>query len=309
VASPEKPGLLYILGSARSGTTLCAMLASRVRGVFAAGELAGLQPDGDPAPCGCGAKLTQCALWSGVMDAWSRASGKSLAADYRWADARLGRQRQIPRAIMHAQLWGRPHPRWERVHVSLVRAVAEVAGADWIVDSSKSPVRALQLARSQRLRFKAVHVVRDPRGVGCSLMKDVAADPAAGVARPTDGVSAGRAARDWKRAHALATWAAGRLGAGATLRMRYETLLRRPNDAMRAIARHLGRDGAVEDDETSAWRRAHVASGNRMRMHPSTPVFQEDEWKGRLGRDDRIVIERSCKRAMQRLGYRPVGEG
>src|SRR5260370_35400792 len=61
--------------------------------------------------------------------------------------------------------------------VELFESIHEVTGCRVIVDSSKSPARALTLAASDQIELYIVNLFRDPRGVAYSWEKDVAADP------------------------------------------------------------------------------------------------------------------------------------
>src|SRR6185503_18486197 len=55
----------------------------------------------------------------------------------------------------------------------LYAAVAEVAGAEVIVDASKWPGQALALQRGADTEICLLHLVRDPRGVAYSWAKQV----------------------------------------------------------------------------------------------------------------------------------------
>ncbi len=69
---------------------------------------------------------------------------------------------------------------------ALFNAIADLSGADVIVDSSKSPARALALSRTPGLDVRMLHLVRDVRGVAYSLRKLSAPKPGEdllGVAR------------------------------------------------------------------------------------------------------------------------------
>jgi len=53
----------------------------------------------------------------------------------------------------------------------LFDTIAELSGAEVIVDSSKSPARALALSRMPGFEVNMLHLVRDVRGVAYSLRK------------------------------------------------------------------------------------------------------------------------------------------
>ncbi len=57
------------------------------------------------------------------------------------------------------------------VLTQLYRAIANVADADYVVDSSKAPAYAIILSRMRNVDIRLLHMVRDVRGVAYSATK------------------------------------------------------------------------------------------------------------------------------------------
>ena len=69
-ASPDLPKVLYIMGTARSGSTILEILLSKGKGVFGAGELTSLIQDGfiENKQCSCGSSCADCDVWGRVSE-------------------------------------------------------------------------------------------------------------------------------------------------------------------------------------------------------------------------------------------------
>ena len=278
-------------------------MAGQLNGVFAAGELARVRPEPSDEICGCGVPLVTCTVWSRILAAWRLDVGDTLCSDVRWIAQRCSRRRHIPRLLLSSAIGGRAATRMQRVHQSLLRAIHSTTKAQWIVDSSKDPARAIALAHTAGVAIRIIHLTRDPRGVSCSLMKSIERSPIAGVPRSIDGVSPKKAARAWQVADAAASRVARRFPPQHVLGVRYETMLRSPDSVRASVADFLG----IEHHSELACCRdvplGHIASGNRLRMNGRLSIQLQDEWADTLSPADRSVIERVCRRKISLLGY------
>ena len=163
----QRPTVLYIGGLGRSGGALLERMLGQVDGVVAVGEIVhlierGLVGDED---CGCGRPFHQCPFWTDVgakaFGGWDRVVGQRLvgaegtsrpepihSVDGRDDPAGLSRD-----LLQHAE-------RLQRLY----EAIAEVSGADVIVDSSKHTSTAFLLRRVGGIRLRILHLVHDSRG-------------------------------------------------------------------------------------------------------------------------------------------------
>lgn len=159
--------VIYILGYARSGSTILGNILGEQDGFFHAGELCYLwsrSNRGDRSRmCGCGLRVPDCPVWNAVLpSALSDLIDARGAADLEerirsrwgwplvWAPSRRLGERLTPfRDLI------------ERVY----RSIVDVTGARVVVDSSKHPRYGALLATIPRFDVRFIHTVRDPRAM------------------------------------------------------------------------------------------------------------------------------------------------
>jgi hypothetical protein len=153
--------VLYIAGSNRCGSTLLGRLLGDLPGFFAIGE--GLVhffsgSSGDHVPCGCGLSVEDCQFWKGI----------SLPLEAEPFGARWLRLRRTP--FLGSYCRRHPHQISELIQSlgNFYDSIAERAGAEVIVDSSKSPLHARLLSWVPNVDLHVVYLVRDPRSVVAS---------------------------------------------------------------------------------------------------------------------------------------------
>jgi hypothetical protein len=159
--SMDRIKVVYIAGSHRCGSTLFARLLGGLPGVFPVGE-ALLHFFGgssrNQAPCGCGRPVQECSFWTGVPR-----PVETVPFGARWL--RLRRVALLERYL-------RRHPELANELMSQVgnfyRAIAKRAGAEVIVDSSKSPFHAKLLSLVPNIDLYVVDLLRDPRSIVAS---------------------------------------------------------------------------------------------------------------------------------------------
>jgi hypothetical protein len=340
---PPTPRVLYLGGLGRSGTTLLERLLGELPGAVSLGEVVHLWERGVVCGerCGCGAPFHDCAFWAEVGRAafggWDRVDIERL----RTLRAGVDRIRHIPELARRRP----PADTLARVdayvshYTRLYRAVAEVSGAEVLIDSSKHASLAFCLRwatagasragdagddrddRDDRgaagppapLDLRVLHVVRDSRGVAYSWTKQV---------RRPEAVAGGEEymAR-WSPAKAAAHWNAenaayallGRRGVPTSL-VRYEEFLRAPVPALRRIAEFAGlaADGdalgflseAADGAVTARLSAGHAASGNPMRFQTGPiPLRRDDSWRSGLAPADRRRVTALTYPLLRRYGY------
>lgn len=212
--------IIYIAGCGSSGTTLLARLLGEIPSFVSVGEAGAyfLGPGnlGHAAiPCGCGALMAECSLWT------------RLAVD---PDLRaLGRPFTRPRTI-HRALWPTLEihpdlPRFLAAAGKFYHDLAQITGASVIVDSSKSPALAALLTQVPGIELHVVHLVRDLRGVVSSGRRTKAYVSA---------TSARRCILQWYWANLGAELLQHR--AAGFLRLRYEDFIVDPRPLLERIA-------------------------------------------------------------------------
>ena len=187
--------VLYVAGWGRSGSTLLDRLLGQVPGVFSAGELRDIWQRGvmENRLCGCGAAFHDCEVWRKVGEVafggWSEldvddAQALRLRLDRPWSPPRVLGSRLTPELDEDVE-------RYVGYLQRLYGAIAQVTDARLIVDSSKIPTYAMLLRRVPGMDLRALHLVRDPRGVVHSWQKTVVRGGAA-AGRAGGGARRGR---------------------------------------------------------------------------------------------------------------------
>jgi len=181
-----RPGVrvLFVAGWGRSGSTLLDRMLGQVSGVFSAGELRDIWQRGvvEDRLCGCGEAFHSCPVWRKVGEtAFGGWDELDLPAVQRLRQ-RLDRPWSVPQLLASrvSPSWDRDVAAYRAILARLYPAIAEVTGAQVIVDSSKIATFALLLRGIPDLDLRTVHLVRDPRGVVHSWRKAVRRDDGGG---------------------------------------------------------------------------------------------------------------------------------
>jgi hypothetical protein len=165
-ASQSRPKVLYVMGAGRSGSTILGVALGNCDGVVFAGELDkwfarnGTPRRDDP-------RLRS--FWRDVLQEVGDAQ-----------DVFAGRTGRLERssALLDPRKWltrRRLRARYRAVSQQLYLAVARVAQASYVVDSSHDPLRARELQALEEIDLHLLYLVRDPQSVVASLgRRDVA---------------------------------------------------------------------------------------------------------------------------------------
>jgi hypothetical protein len=300
---PHRPGptLVYIAGTVRSGSTILGKLLGENPGVVHCGEIKQIwRCLKNGYLCECGEPFAACPFWSDVL---TRAFGSVEALDL---EMLLAAQQRVERGPFGGKAadGDRPAAANRRYHEAvrgLYAAIAEVSGAEVIVDGSKAPRHGYLLRNLLDMPIVPIHLVRDSRAVAFSTQRR-RVDPAKnGELMPRHGpVRAGVA---WDRTHLL-------LGlhpiAPGQIVLRYEDFAADPNRAMTDIGHALGgrdlrRDWPV--GEALPLPRRHTVAGNPVRFAPTVTLAADDEWRERLPIAERALVTLLTLPLLARFGY------
>jgi hypothetical protein len=293
--------VLYITGWCRSGSTVLGNVLAEATGIVHVGELRflwknGVLGTGSNGRCGCGLGHVECPFWSRVLEA-ARPAGRSLAdhaADVvAWQDAYRTRH-------TWSVLRRPPRNPWPATLDATYRAIAEVADARVIVDSSKYASDAALLSRFPDIRPAYVHLIRDPRAVAWSWLQ-----PKAYTGRR----SALNSTLHWAGFN-LAAEAVGRAHRADSLHMRYEDLVRSPRAAVDRILGLIGHEGPnpVATDGTVELGGNHTVTGNPNRFERGrTPIDEDRRWHAALPRAQRAATTLVASPLLRRYGYEMRG--
>jgi hypothetical protein len=301
----------FIAGWGRSGSTLLERMLARHPQVASVGEMRDIFQRGclENRRCGCGAPFADCAFWSAVgveafggwhnIDAAALADARHHVDGLRYLPWLAGRRGSEGYERRFRELAGA----LDRMYA----AIARVAGAEVVVDSSKIPTYALLLHRTSSVDLRIVHLVRDSRGVVFSWQKSVARpDAIQGVDYMHRYTTAGASAR--YAAHNAATGVLRRMNV-PYLRLRYEDLV---SDVPAALTRTFafiapelqpppinpGPDGRIE------LAVSHSVDGNPMRFdHGRVALRADDEWRRRMAPGTRRTVTAMTYPLLRNYGY------
>lgn len=311
--NPGPVRVLFVAGQGRSGSTLLSRVLAEHEGVVAVGEVRHLWRRGlvEGKPCECGVRVPDCPFWGAVLDRVERAVGAVDAGPLAAADFRAIRARRAPTAVLRL-LTGRRGAvlpsRLAGTLAALYAAIADVAGARVVVDSSKSPLYADALRGLPAVDVRLLHLVRDPRAAAYSWQR-VRWHPdrveAATMALRSPLQSAGL----WLLWNALSEllWR----GDPGYLRLRYEDFAAAPAHWLPELLRFAGAPIPARlavDSGAVVLRPRHTVSGNPNRFeHGRVQIRLDDEWRRRLRRRDRTLVAAATAPLRLRYGYHRSG--
>ncbi|HKJ70836.1 MAG TPA: sulfotransferase [Gammaproteobacteria bacterium] len=257
----------YVTGLGRSGTTLLDVLLNAHSRMVGVGEVhklrafARMQRQANPTStdrignsCACGAPtIWECPFWPRVDEILRRDHGRGLA---------------------DLDLEARHRAVFERDNAALFRAVAEAAGTEWVIDSSKRVSRLRRLLAHPELEVVPIHVQRNPKGRASSVRRRKGQ-----VLRPTVQYS-------YRSLRLFAL-----LFNRPHLVVHYERLAAEPEAELRRIMAYLGLD--YEPAQVTAWAEAehHNLAGNAVRRAASSEIGLREGWREELGWATRAGID------------------
>jgi len=278
--------VVYIAGDGRSGSTLLDRLIGAYPGVFSCGELNNLlQSTASPDQlCACGTRARDCGFWREILIRWSEAVPDFTEREYRGLQRRYERLRSLvrPRNERKLTLKDPRFARYAEYTSALFNAIADLSGAEVIVDSSKSPARALALSRVPGLEVSMLHLVRDVRGVAYSLRKLCHAH--AHLPRSTHHPQSNlRHAATWAVVNFFCERVMPKIP-GPNLFSRYEDYTKDPDSMLTAVANLIGRDRIVYAAGADyLMTQGHQVAGNDARMRPVQQIATDETWRQKFG--------------------------
>ncbi len=314
-SSPEPAvKVLYVAGAGRSGSTLVDSILGQLDGFFSAGELRYLWERGllERRHCGCGTPVIDCPLWRAVLaDGFgTRGGGARAAAALQRAATRV---RRTPAMIAASRLRrARAAPAdgdpYAAVLARLYPAIRRQTGCRVLVDSSKLPSYGWLLDRLPGIELHVLHLVRDPRATAWSWLRRK---------RLTDT----RPPRLMQRQPPLksaAMWMVWNLVAALLwsrssryLRLRYEDLVARPEEAARRIAALVGESpGRLPFPApcTVVLAPTHSVAGNPDRLRTGEVALRlDDEWTSKLRPRHKLMVTLATWPLLLRYRYRLAG--
>ena len=306
--------VLYVGGTGRSGSTVLANLLGEVTGYVSVGEVRFLWERGivEDRLCGCGRRFSQCDFWVEVLD---RAFGddRPAAQDLHVRLYDKTRLRSLPAFVLRGvddalpdSASGSPADLSD-VLARLYAAIAAVAGATVVVDSSKLPTYAATLARVPGLDVRILHLVRDPRAAAFSWLRQKEQPD-----RVTPGYMEQRGVlksaglwTSWNGALEL-MWRGRR--SKAYHRLAYEDFVASPRSELGSIVSWMGSGSEHErcftGENTVRLGVHHTVAGNPARLdRGDVSLTLDDEWVEELSRGDQRLVRLGTLPLLHRYGY------
>lgn len=295
--------ILYILGRGRGGSTVLANVLGEIDGFFSAGEIRYLW---DPvvvrqSPCGCGAPIGDCAVWSKVL---AKLDDVDLEQVVRW-------QHDIVRESNTVRLVrGGGRRRWEAleqyaaVTARLYQTIRDVTGAEVVVDSSKRPSYGAFIKVLRDCDPYFVHLVRDPRASAYSWhARRYASAHGAEVTRRNAFDSTLR----WDLLNVGSEILRTRATADRFMRLRYEDFAASPRESLMSICSLLDRSDATlpfVGERTVMLSPNHTIAGNPSRFATGLLELKDSgEWRERQRRWSQWVATAVALPLLRRYGY------
>lgn len=291
---PERTTVVSIVGTPRSGSTVLSRILGEADGAVVVGELRAMWWGAARNPdrlCGCGERFLACPFWVAVMERLGVAPDREHVARMAAMQTDAVRQRHPWRSTRQVLAWSPTTiPARARPFVDLLGrtydAIAEVAGAQVVVDSSKKSDFVALVSGLDHIDSLVVQTVRDPRGTLFSAYRRSSAEPTA--SQPSTAL---RRSAAWA-AESVAGAVVRRRRAGSLL-VRYEDFAAEPETTVRTIAVAAGLGDAAAPfapDGSVVVGRSHTVLGSPTRFETGPVAIRvDDAWRQQLHPFDRAV--------------------
>jgi hypothetical protein len=302
--------VLYIAGVGRSGSTLLERVLGAVPGSVNLGEVNALfsRVAVQDQRCGCGEAFSRCAFWGEVGEV-AFGGWREVSARIAHLQPRVVRQRHVPRLLGG---WGpaayrRELEEYVDTHARLYRAAAQVAGAEVVVDASKSTAQLCALHGRGGLDLRVLNLVRDARGVAHSWEKADLVKAASRTGEPMGTYRPPQLAVLWSALQLECAW----LGATSehATRVRYEDLVAAPRPTVRRALAELGLATTETGlDHVGAHSvtlgASHGVAGSRTRFtHGRIDLALDDVWRTGLAPRARRTVTALTLPQLVSYGY------
>jgi hypothetical protein len=304
--------VLYIMGAARSGSTVLSLLLGQHSEIIPGSQLEWIRTYaalGKREPCTCTKPVAECPFWRSVAENLARSKGSAPDYGFRAFQHRtVFPLRTAPLGWLAGHLAYGVGPRGpmtialrrsralqevtaaSRDAAQLFRAMRSAAAKSVVVDASKNAIRGKALYLSDPTSVRLVWLVRDGRGVAWSRMR-------------RHGESLERATAVWLRSNLEAAACLASVPPQHRCIVRYEDLCRTPQRELDKLC-----DFAGVSRETFSLtlrkREVHVVGGNEMRFDDDQDTLRVDErWRENLTRGQLARFAVIAGLLNRRFGY------
>jgi hypothetical protein len=300
----DRVRVVYVGAHDRSGSTLLDRLLGTRDGSRSVGELRQFWGRGllRNQLCGCGVPLRDCPFWGSVASTGFGGVEHIDAQSMLELQRSVERLRRFPRILAGSKAaLGGDGRRFLQTLGRLYRAIAEVAGCDVIVDSSKDPVYGALLPLVEEIEPRFVHLVRDPRAVAFSEQRSRIRPEVHWTTNTMMQRGPARSALTWDLSTLMWRRIAARYGAAT---IRYEDLAENTTATLEDLYRRVGLEGGPFPSTEVSLATAHTVSGNPMRFSVGQVLVRADrEWEHAMNVRDRNTVRRLTSPYLRAYGY------
>ena len=304
-----KHSVVYIASSQYSGSTLASFMLNMHPNLATVGHTTGWNfPSDEDFRCSCGIPLGECEFYNNISNEYAKESLKfdirNFGTEYRLVEnnrtnryltaslplvANTILERVRDDLVSRIPKFSRKFSRQQQTNVAFMRAVMRYSGANVYVDNSHDPYRLRHLSKNASLEVKAVHLVRDPRGVTLSCMKHA-------------NWSASVSIRAWLRRQSDIQRIVSDLNMPSML-VYYEDLCTDADGSLARIHEYAGQNPEPFKGDFSL--KEHHILGNAMRLR-SGQIRLDEKWLTDLSNAELNTINDSMKRFVDRKNEQPT---
>lgn len=313
--SKVKSKFVFICAAGHSGSTLLDLLLGAHPGGISVGEITQLPKNISlDSVCSCGEHLSKCEFWKHLITDFGKLTNTDLWKDPYSLDLgfiKAGHEidprhqtwfrmtmRKLSYGAEYAHLrWRTPAPPFlhralkqgtENKRV-LFQFILDQTGRDFVVDSSKHYLGALNLYQAAPDETRVIWLQRDGRAVFNS-----------GISR---GMNPNSALNAWMRHCRRSSYVLKKhLPDSALLTVHYEALASSPESELKRISEFLGVDFSPQMLEFGT-AESHIANGNRMRFVQSSEIRLDERWREELSAPMLQFFEQTAGELNKQLGY------
>jgi hypothetical protein len=281
----DKTPFVFLTSHAFSGSTLSSFLLGAHPEIATAGMLTGpaYHLNLDTYRCSCGNLFQECPFWLQVTQVVNKYGLNYSLNQYLDTRFELGRSELTRRLRTKSLRYNRlEHLRdacvetfWPGHHLEMeqclrrneifARAITEVSGKPFFLDTSKDPMRIRFLRRSTQLDFYVIHLVRDVRGVVTSIMS-----------RRSE-MTIKQAARHWLQCEQNIKRQLVDVPPERQILVQYEDLVADTLTTLNRIFAFLG-ISQLNDISNYHQKEQHIF-GNKMRKASTSEIKQDERWR------------------------------
>lgn len=305
----KKKTIVFIIGSAHSGSTILDMALGSSPNAFSLGEISQLPKEVEKnTPCVCGEPIRKCPFWLGVNEIMKRRNNidfmnkpDTLQLEHNNKLTSLQKVRKTL-GFSRDDLIGSNSKK-------LYDAIFEQSQADILIDSRKEFKRAIYLRPNlSSFRIVFIHLIRDVRGVVNSEKKKSYQVQLPGTTEP---ITLSREPKTLDEI--LKIWIRGNLKISFFLRtlglskrshlVRYEEFTEKPVEILNKLANWLGLSN-IDNMIHFGSVIHHNVHGNPSRFNTKEIIPHIKKWKIRLTAEELRLINKKAGRINQLYGFR-----